>query len=64
MTYDLTTKSIITIDKLKSNPIYNETPIRCDLHPKISFDGKYVAIDILENETRGINLYMIKTNKN
>lgn len=64
MTYDLTTKSIITIDKLESNPIYNETPIRCDLHPKISFDGKYVAIDILENETRGINLYMIKTNKN
>lgn len=61
MTYNLLNESLITIDKLQSNPIYDETPIRCDLHPKISFDGKYIAIDILENDTRGINLYSINT---
>ncbi len=64
MTYNLKTNLLTTIDKLKSNCIYNETPIRCDLHPKISFDGNYVAIDILQNETRSTYLYEISYNKN
>ena len=64
MTYNLNTNLLTTIDKLKSNCIYNETPIRCDLHPKISFDGNYVAIDTLQNETRGTYLYEISYNKN
>ena len=64
MTFDLKENKLNIIATIKSNKIYNETPIRCDLHPKVSFDGKYVSIDTLKNNYRGVNLYKINANKN
>ncbi len=64
MTFDLKENKLNIIATIKSNKIYDETPIRCDLHPKVSFDGKYVSIDTLKNNYRGVNLYKINFNKN
>lgn len=57
MTFDLKNNKLNLIDIIKSNEKFNETPIRCDLHPKVSFDGKYISIDTLEKNYRGIRLY-------
>lgn len=48
------------IDKIKTTPEYNFSPLRCDLHPKWSFDGNYVAVDTLINSKRGMRVYQIR----
>ena len=54
--------------RLGSIPSYDDTPLRCDLHPKISFDGNYVCVDTMDNGVRGIYVYSLsyltETDKN
>lgn len=62
MMFNLQTNTLQLIDIIKSNELYNETALRCDLHPKISFDGSFVSIDTLQKNHRGVNLYKIDLN--
>jgi hypothetical protein len=57
--YNLNTGSKKIIDNIPTTPIYNFSPNRCDLHPKWSFDGKFVSIDTLINGNRGVKIYKI-----
>lgn len=57
MIFNLQNNTFKVIDRIKSNEFYNETALRCDLHPKISFDGNFVSIDTLKKNHRGVNLY-------
>ena len=63
MTFNLKENRLDIVDIIKSNEQFNETPLRCDLHPKISFDGNYVSIDTLEQNHRGVNLYKMNIKK-
>tara|TARA_B100000575_G_C23132286_1_gene657002 strand:+ start:984 stop:2249 length:1266 start_codon:yes stop_codon:yes gene_type:complete len=40
------------IKSFKSISKLDNSPFRCDLHPRLSFDGKYVSIDTLDNGFR------------
>lgn len=44
-------------EKLRSIPELDSTGMRCDLHPKWSFDGSYFAVDTQHDGGRGIYLY-------
>jgi len=59
MSFNLMNNELNIIDRLRSNKVYNETPLRCDLHPKISFCGNFVSVDTLQDNYRGVNLYKI-----
>jgi len=54
---NIKTQKKIIIDKLKSIQKYDNSPCRCDLHPKWSFDGGYISIDTMNDGVRGIYLY-------
>lgn len=57
--YNFITGSKKIIDTIPTTPEYNFSPNRCDLHPKWSFDGKYVSIDTLIDGIRGVKIYLI-----
>lgn len=48
---------VIIVDKLLSRKELFEMPHRCDLHPRWSYDGRYVAIDTTNEGGRSIYLY-------
>ncbi len=56
---DLNSGYAETLDILKSIPQYDESPLRCDLHPKWSYNGDFVSIDTMQEHRRGIYLYRI-----
>ena len=58
--YDLQKDKIDTIDTLRSLGHLDNTPLRCDLHPKWSNDGKYISIDTLDKGFRAIYLYEMR----
>jgi hypothetical protein len=60
---DLKTNEVKEIDRIKHNKDFANSGCRCDLHPKISYDGKCVCIDTLIEQTRGMSLYEIKDMK-
>lgn len=45
------------IDQLESISEYDETPLRCDLHPCISFDSTVVSIDCMDSGVRSVYAY-------
>lgn len=57
--FNIKTNKKIILDELKSIQKYDNSPNRCDLHPKWSFDGKYVSIDTMNDGVRGIYLYNV-----
>ena len=59
MVYDLTENKHTVLDKLKSIKEYDDTPIRCDLHPRWSYDGQFVSIDTMNEGVRSIYLYKL-----
>lgn len=56
---DLATQSTVTIDTLDSLSQFDNSPMRCDLHPKISYNGRFVAIDTMNDGVRGMYLYSL-----
>ena len=49
-------KSKIDLSSLKE---LDNSPLRCDLHPRLSHDGEYVSIDTLNRGYRQSYLYKI-----
>lgn len=52
-------RTVVEVDRLNSIPSYDNSPVRCDLHPKWSFCGKYVCVDTMHEGVRGMFLYEI-----
>lgn len=57
---NISTSETFVLDRLKSIDDYDNSPLRCDLHPKWSFCGKYVCIDTMNEGRRGMYLYRIE----
>jgi hypothetical protein len=55
--YNILTKEKIILDELKSIQCYDNTPNRCDLHPKWSLDGANISIDTMNDGVRSMYLY-------
>lgn len=55
--YDLTVKTEALLDELESIDKYDETPLRCDLHPRVSRSGNVLTVDTMERGVRGIYAY-------
>ena len=47
------------IDTLNSIGQYDETPLRCDLHPRISPSGKIISIDTMNDGIRSCYAYRV-----
>jgi len=56
---NLKNNRIEVIDKIKHNEKFANSGCRCDLHPKISHDDKYICVDIFMDEKRSIRIYEI-----
>lgn len=59
MFHDLEEGKTKIIDKLNSITKFDNTPLRCDLHPRCSYDGKYISIDTMDSGSRSIYVYRI-----
>lgn len=57
--YDLNEQNITLLDKIKSAEEYDDSPMRCNLHPKLTYSGNYLSIDTLKNGYRSVNLYKL-----
>lgn len=55
--YEVDKKKTHVIDTLKSIKDADNTPYRCDLHPKWSYSGKYISVDTMDSGIRGIYVY-------
>jgi hypothetical protein len=59
MVCDIRKNNVVNVDRLKSIGRFDATTLRCDLHPKLSYDGKSVAIDTMNDGCRSIYVYRI-----
>jgi len=57
--YDLNSGENKVLAELDSIPEYDNTGLRCDLHPKCSYDGKFISIDTMDRGVRGTYLYKV-----
>lgn len=57
--FDVDRRDVLAETTVASDPTVRATGYRCDLHPKWSFDGGYVAIDIISTSGRGISVYAV-----
>jgi hypothetical protein len=53
---NLESQEVVVLDELRSIPSFDNSPYRCDLHPKVSFDGRYISVDTMNDGVRGIYL--------
>ena len=56
----LDTEEFEQIEELESIKEYDETPVRCDLHPRLSRSGKILSIDTMDGNNRRIYAYELK----
>jgi Tol biopolymer transport system component len=57
--FDLGKDKEYILTELNSIPEYDNSPIRCDLHPRWSMDGAYISVDTMNDGVRGCYLYRI-----
>ena len=58
--FDLEDEKVMLLDELESIAEFDETPLRCDLHPRVSPSGKIVTIDTMDQGVRGVFGYTIE----
>lgn len=57
--YNLEAGKYELLAELDSVPEYDNSPVRCDLHPKCAFDGKHVSVDTMDKGIRSTYLYKV-----
>jgi hypothetical protein len=57
---DMQTDSHAVLDELSSIPKLDETPLRCDLHPRVSPAGNIVSIDTMDGGQRRTYAYRLE----
>ena len=57
---DLQTDTHWVLDELGSIPEHDETPLRCDLHPRVSPGGDIVSIDTMDGGQRRTYAYRLE----
>ncbi|MBN4046416.1 hypothetical protein JYU02_00270, partial [bacterium AH-315-P15] len=57
--FDLTSEVVVARQQLRSMPEFDETPIRCDLHPRVSPSGRIITIDTMDRGKRDIYAYRV-----
>jgi hypothetical protein len=55
--FNIKTNQVIYLAELSSIQKYDNSANRCDLHPKWSYNGRYVSIDTMNEGVRSIYLY-------
>ncbi|ALG68713.1 hypothetical protein [Beggiatoa leptomitoformis] len=55
--YNVQTKQLIIVDKLHTPPEFADSPMRCDLHPRWDFTGRYICVDSLHTGQRQMYIY-------
>ncbi|MBW8368915.1 MAG: hypothetical protein K0M70_13785 [Arenimonas sp.] len=61
--FDVDRREVMAEVTVASDPDVRATGFRCDLHPKWSFDGKFVAADTISKRGRAIAVYRIDSEK-
>ncbi len=56
---DLPSGSLLAKERLHSMPEISNTGYRADLHPKWSFDGRFVSVDTARHGRRGIDVFEV-----
>lgn len=51
--------NVVVLDELNSIPTFDNSSSRCDLHPKVSADGRFVSVDTMNDGVRSIYLYQL-----
>jgi len=55
--FNMQESKILDIAKLKSSPMLDDTGFRCDLHPKWSYNGRYVSVDTVNEGFRQMYVF-------
>ena len=58
--FDVDRREVLFETTVASDPAVRATGWRCDLHPKWSFDGGYVAVDTITTRGRGMSVLAVK----
>jgi hypothetical protein len=59
MLVDIVSRELLVSESLRSMAQIDATGYRCDLHPKWSFDGRFVFVDTVNDGHRGIYSYRL-----
>lgn len=62
--FDLNSNTGWILDVLNSVSRYNNTSLRCDLHPKWSYCGGYLSIDTVNDGRRSLYIYFLESKSN
>jgi hypothetical protein len=54
---NIRTNKVILVDRIQSDPEYSNSSLRSDLHPKWSYNGKTICIDVINRGIRQMKLY-------
>lgn len=57
--FDVDRRKVLAEVAVLSDPDVRATGFRCDLHPKWSFDGRFVAVDTISKRGRAIAVYRV-----
>jgi len=56
---NLDTQEMFVLNELRSIPAFDNSPCRCDLHPKVSRDGRFVCVDTMNDGVRSVYLFSL-----